>query len=333
MRDRHACARRAGRRSASSRATCAAASWRRAAAPPAAGRHPQRHHPVRRARPLGAALHEVNVIGTLQLLTACADVPACAPLVVRGSASIYGAGPSALLLHRGPRPRRDAAHALPARRRRARGPRRRFARRHPAVICSVLRLQPAIAPDMDSPITRVVRGPVVPTVLGFDPRVQCCSTRTRRRASPPCARDPGPRRRRGDGRSRPRRAARRRLARAGAPSAAGATPRSALAACSSRRPRGIVRYLRFGRGVDTTRMRDELRFVPQHSRPRRSTWSRSRSATRRRRRDRPLGLARDRVKAPGRPLRAACAASTEDDPTRGVTPLRRGRRAAAVVPL
>jgi UDP-glucose 4-epimerase len=30
-------------------------------------------------------------------------------------------------------------------------------------------------------------------------------------------------------------------------------------------PDEIGRYLRFGRGVDTTRMREELRFRPRHS--------------------------------------------------------------------
>ena len=38
--------------------------------------------------------------------------------------------------------------------------------------CTVLRLQPVVGRDLDTPVTRLVRAPVVPTVLGYDPRVQ-----------------------------------------------------------------------------------------------------------------------------------------------------------------
>ena len=47
-----------------------------------------------------------------------------------------------------------------------------FARRHPAVICTVLRLQPVVGRGLDTPVNRLLRAPVVPTFLGYDPRVQ-----------------------------------------------------------------------------------------------------------------------------------------------------------------
>ena len=42
-----------------------------------------------------AALHDINVIGTLQLLTMCDGLPTLRAIVVRGSASIYGSEPGA----------------------------------------------------------------------------------------------------------------------------------------------------------------------------------------------------------------------------------------------
>ena len=72
---------------------------RRAAGPGARGRGrhrgPQRHRPVPRAGRPRASLHDVNVIGTLQLLTVCDGLAALRAIVVRGSAAIYGSEPAA----------------------------------------------------------------------------------------------------------------------------------------------------------------------------------------------------------------------------------------------
>jgi UDP-glucose 4-epimerase len=42
------------------------------------------------------------------------------------------------------------------------------------VVLSILRFANVIGPSMDSPLTRYLRLPVVPTVLGYDPRLQLC---------------------------------------------------------------------------------------------------------------------------------------------------------------
>src|SRR5687768_17843486 len=47
-----------------------------------------------------------------------------------------------------------------------------YSRRHPQVTCMMLRYQPAIGPATDSQVTRYLGLPVVPTYLGFDPRLQ-----------------------------------------------------------------------------------------------------------------------------------------------------------------
>jgi UDP-glucose 4-epimerase len=119
------------------------------------------------------ALHDINVIGTLQLLAACERLPTLEHVVVRGSAAIYGCEGASPLFHT-----EDLARALPLRTRFQRDASElesyfeNFARRHPAIACSMLRYQPEIGADSDSPIARYLTLPVVPTQLGFDPRLQ-----------------------------------------------------------------------------------------------------------------------------------------------------------------
>ena len=47
-----------------------------------------------------------------------------------------------------------------------------FARRRPQITCCLLRYQPEIGPGLDAPLVRYLSLPVVPTQLGFDPRLQ-----------------------------------------------------------------------------------------------------------------------------------------------------------------
>ena len=47
-----------------------------------------------------------------------------------------------------------------------------FARRHRHLTCCMLRYQPEIGPGLDAPLSRYLSLPVVPTQLGFDPRLQ-----------------------------------------------------------------------------------------------------------------------------------------------------------------
>jgi UDP-glucose 4-epimerase len=121
----------------------------------------------------GRTLHDLNVVGTLQLLAACDSVPTVRAVVVRASAAIYGSAPGdpafftedmAATTSSRTRFQRDLAELE--------GYVASFARRHPAVTCTVMRLQPVVGPTLDTPITRLFRAPVFPAVLGFDPRLQ-----------------------------------------------------------------------------------------------------------------------------------------------------------------
>ena len=118
-------------------------------------------------------LHDVNVIGTLQLLAACERTETLERLVVRGSAAIYGCEGATPYFFTEP-----MARTLPLRTRFQRDVSEleayieNFARRHPGVVCCTLRYQPEIGPDLDTPLVRYLELPVVPTQLGWDPRLQ-----------------------------------------------------------------------------------------------------------------------------------------------------------------
>ena len=218
-----------------------------------------------------ASLHDVNVIGTLQLLTVCDGLPTLRAIVVRGSAAIYGseAGAPAFFTE-------EDADRFPLRTRFQRdiGELERlvgaFARRHPAVTCTVLRLQPVVGRGLDTPVNRLLRAPVVPTMLGFDPRVQLLDAddavaALRRAVLHPVR---GPVNVAADGvvsLSRALRHARRPAVPIAAPLWGTLVGTARRAARQPALPDEIGRYLRFGRGVDTTRMRRELGFRPEHS--------------------------------------------------------------------
>jgi UDP-glucose 4-epimerase len=217
------------------------------------------------------SLHDLNVIGTLQLLAACGELPGLRALVVRGSASIYGSAPDAPAFFT-----EDLARAgtLHTRFQRDVGELERlveaFARRHPSVICTVLRPQPTIGATIDNPIMNLFRAPVVPTFLGFDPRLQFILDEDLVGAVVAAVDRPvrGPVNIAGDGTVSLARTLRR-LGRRSLPIAAPAYAAvvGGLARIGSLPPINddVVRYLRNGRGVDTTRMRRDLRFVPTHT--------------------------------------------------------------------
>jgi UDP-glucose 4-epimerase len=119
------------------------------------------------------AMHDINVIGSLQLLAACERAPTIEAIVVRGSAGIYGAEPHAPQFLT-----EEMTRLFPLRTRFQRDVGEienyfeTYSRRRPHVICTMLRYQQAIGPSLDTQITRYLSQPACPTYLGFDPRIQ-----------------------------------------------------------------------------------------------------------------------------------------------------------------
>ena len=134
----------------------------------------------------------------------------------------------------------------------------------------MLRLQPVVGRDLDTPVTRLVRAPVVPTVLGYDPRVQLLDAEDaigalRRAVLHPVR---GPVNIAGDGvvsLSRALRHAHRPALPIAGPVWGPLVRAARSAAGRPALPDEVGRYLRFGRGVDTTRMIRDLGFRPRHS--------------------------------------------------------------------
>jgi UDP-glucose 4-epimerase len=228
---------------------------------------PQFPEPGRAAR----QLHDLTVMGTLQLLAAAGDLPTLRTLVVRGSASIYGSEPAAPAFFT-----EDMAGAEPlpgaTRFQRDLGEIEKLvgglARRRPGVTCTVLRMQPVIGATLDTPITRLLRAPVVPVMLGFDPRVQVLHEDDSIAVLHRALRNPvaGAVNVAGAG-TISLNAAIRRFGRPALPvphplfaTVAGAGRRLGLPPLSA----DTVRYLRYGRGVATERMSGELGFTPRY---------------------------------------------------------------------
>ncbi len=127
--------------------------------------------------PLGVSAHsahETNVIGTMNLLAACGGSGSpVRKFIVAASTAIYGAesaDPSmwSESMHR-TAPARDAftrdldeVESYVA----------AFAHRSPAAVVTVLRFADMLGRTRTTPFARLFDLPVVPTVLGFDPRLQ-----------------------------------------------------------------------------------------------------------------------------------------------------------------
>jgi UDP-glucose 4-epimerase len=119
------------------------------------------------------AMHDINVIGSLQLLAACQKTPTIRAIVIRGSAGIYGVDAAAPQFFT-----EEMSRLYPLRTRFQRDVGEiedyfeTFSRRHPQVTCTMLRYQSTIGPSVDTQVTRYLSLPVVPTYMGFDPRLQ-----------------------------------------------------------------------------------------------------------------------------------------------------------------
>jgi UDP-glucose 4-epimerase len=216
------------------------------------------------------SMKELNVIGTMQLLAACQRAPEVRHLVVKSSTAVYGSS------------NRDPAmfteDMAPARQLRSgfgkdvtevEGYVRGFARRRPDVTVTTLRMANAVGSTVDSPMTQYFRLPVVPTVLGFDARLQFLHEtdllEVLRVAT--TAGVGGTFNVAGDGMMMLSQAVRR-LGRPMLPmpsfavsSAGSLVRRAGLADFSPEQ----VAFLTYGRGVDTGRIRTELGFVPDYT--------------------------------------------------------------------
>lgn len=120
-----------------------------------------------------AMMKEINVIGTLQLLAAAQKSECLQKLVMKSTTAVYGSEPTDPAIfteEMAPRsqPRTGYAKDAVEVENYARG----FGRRRPDVTLTLLRFANFIGPLIDTPLTRYFQLPVMPTPMGFDPRIQ-----------------------------------------------------------------------------------------------------------------------------------------------------------------
>jgi UDP-glucose 4-epimerase len=123
----------------------------------------------------GRSRKEHNVIGTMQLLAAAQRAPRLRSVILKSTTAVYGsdAGNRSLFAED------TATHADSGYARDvvdAEGYARALARRRDDTVLTVLRFANLLGAGIDTPFSRYLALPVIPTVLGYDPRVQLCHT-------------------------------------------------------------------------------------------------------------------------------------------------------------
>ena len=215
-----------------------------------------------------ARVKEHNVIGTMQLLAAAQRAPHLRSVILKSSTAIYGSDAANRALFSedaDTEPRSDYARDVTE----AESYARAFSRRRDGVVLTILRFASLLGSGIDSAFARYLSLPVIPTVLGYDPRIQLCHTddavEVLRRACLDTR--PGIFNVAGPGVLYLSQAARI----AGRPTAAVPLPMVEGLAGVFRRVRRMdvtadqLQYLSYGRVADITRLRERFGYEPRYS--------------------------------------------------------------------
>lgn len=120
-----------------------------------------------------STMKEINVIGTMQLLAACQRTASVRAIVVKSTSAVYGSGPKdPAMFTEDMEPKHAPSSGWAKDSVEVETYVRGFARRRPDVVVSTLRFANFIGRNVQTPTTAYYSLPVIPTVLGFDPRVQ-----------------------------------------------------------------------------------------------------------------------------------------------------------------
>ena len=217
-----------------------------------------------------SVMKDINVIGTMQLLGACQRAPSIRHLVVKSTAAVYGSGPrDPAMISEGSTPRHPPTSGWAKDSVEVEEYVRGFARRRPDVGIATLRFANIVGPGMRTGMTSYLTMPLVPTVLGFDPRLQFVheddAIEVTRRIV--LQRTSGTYNVAGEGVLLLSQA----LGRLGKPSLA--LPAALVPSVGKTLARGAwadfsrdqVRYLTYGRVLDTSLLQAEVGFVPEYT--------------------------------------------------------------------
>lgn len=215
-----------------------------------------------------ATLKEINVMGAIQLFAACQKAPSVRRVVLKSTSEVYGSHPhDPVMFTEDSGARRPPGEGFARDSIDIEGYARGLGRRRPDIAVTILRLANMIGPAMDTALSRYLAGPVVPTVFGYDARLQLLHEQDALGAL-----------------ERATMAGRAGTFNVGAAGVimmsqairrsgriAMPVPRSALWAVDSLRratrytelDREQLNYMSYGRVMDTARMRNDLGFVPK----------------------------------------------------------------------
>ena len=216
------------------------------------------------------SMKEINVIGTMQLLAACQKADGISRLIVKSTSSIYGAGPKdPAMFTEDTEPRSQPRSGWAKDSVEVESYVRGFARRRPDVAVTTFRFANFVGPKVDTPMAAYFGLPVVPTVLGHDARLQFVHEDDGLEAIRLAAvgDHPGTYNVAGDGilmLSQALRLAGKAILPVPTPAVGlvgGWFRRAGLADFSPEQ----IKFLTYGRGLDTTRLRDKFGFVPSYT--------------------------------------------------------------------
>jgi UDP-glucose 4-epimerase len=120
------------------------------------------------------AMHEINVIGTMNLFAAASTPDSTVRnVLVKSSTAVYGCAPEDPVWFTEDTPRsRVARRPIERSLEAVEGYVRDFAEDNPHVNVALMRFSNVIGPDIETPLTRALQLPFVPSILGFDSRFQ-----------------------------------------------------------------------------------------------------------------------------------------------------------------
>jgi len=120
-----------------------------------------------------AALKELNVMGAMQLFAACQKAPSVRRVILKSTSEVYGSSSrDPVFFTEDGGARRPPADGFARDSIDIEGYVRGLARRRTDIAVTILRLANMIGPAMDTALSRYLAGPVVPSVLGHDARLQ-----------------------------------------------------------------------------------------------------------------------------------------------------------------